>query len=104
MATILLEIGSEELPAEAIPDALAKFEKFAREQLAKSRLSYGSLNAWGTQRRIILFAEEVVEHQAPAIREVRGPSVNDAFAGNGEPTQAALGFARSQGMLSLIHI
>ena len=96
MATLLLEIGTEEIPSRYLPGALTQLDSLARAQLKEARLAFTDLYAWGTPRRIILYVEGVSEHQAPMNREVRGPAVADAFASNGEPTQAALGFARSQ--------
>lgn len=96
MPTALLEIGTEELPAGFLPPALAQLNELARARLQAERIDFGSLHSWGTPRRIVLYVTGIADHQAPVMREVRGPAVSAAFASNGEPTQAAIGFARSQ--------
>jgi len=58
----------------------------------------GEIAGWGTPRRLTLYLADVATQQTPAVRQVRGPSVNAAFADDGEPTQAASGFARSHGI------
>jgi glycyl-tRNA synthetase beta chain len=98
MATILLEIGTEELPASYLPPALAQLREQALARLAAARIGVDLVHAWGTPRRIVLFATGVAEHQEASTHETRGPAVDAAFAANGEPTQAAIGFARSQGI------
>ena len=98
MPTVLLEIGTEELPAGFMPPVLAQLADLARVQLQSGRIAFEELHCWGTPRRIVLYLTGVAEYQAPAIHEVRGPAVPAAFASNGEPTQAAIGFARSQGL------
>jgi len=98
MATVLLEIGTEEVPASYMPPALAQLYALAQTRFETERIAFESLSTWGTPRRITLYVTGVAEQQAPAVREVRGPTVQAAFAINGEPTQAATGFARSQGI------
>ncbi len=98
MPTVLLEIGTEEVPASYLPPALAQLGELARARLEAGRITYSAIETWGTPRRITLYVTEMAEHQAPAVREVRGPTVQAAFAINGEPTQAATGFARSYGI------
>lgn len=98
MATVLLEIGTEEVPATYLPPALAQLADLARARLDAERITFEDLQTWGTPRRIVLFVTGVAPHQAPRVHEVRGPAVSAAFAATGEPTQAAIGFARSQGV------
>ncbi|MHB9132365.1 MAG: glycine--tRNA ligase subunit beta [Armatimonadota bacterium] len=98
MSTILLEIGTEEMPAAFLPSALAQLYELARARFTAERIAFTTLHTWSTPRRITLYLTGVAEHQEAAVREVRGPSVQSAFASNGEPTQAALGFARSYGV------
>ncbi|MHB9024348.1 MAG: glycine--tRNA ligase subunit beta [Armatimonadota bacterium] len=98
MATVVLEIGTEEMPAEYQSPALAQLAELARAQFQAERIAVEEIHAWGTPRRLTIFATGVAEQQESAVREVRGPAVSAAFAANGEPTQAAIGFARSQGI------
>lgn len=98
MATVLLEIGTEEMPAGVITPALAQLAELARARFAVDRLPFAAVQTWGTPRRLALLVSGVADHQTPAVREVRGPTVEEAFDAHGEPTAAALGFARSQGV------
>jgi len=98
MATILLEIGTEELPASYLPPALLQLAEQARTRLQAEHITFDTVQTWGTPRRIVLLVTEVAERQADTEHEIRGPSTEAAFAVNGMPTQAAIGFARSQGI------
>jgi len=98
MATILLEIGTEEMPASYIPPALAQLAALAQAQFGAERIAVEQVDTWGTPRRLALYLSGVSLQQGASVREVRGPSVDEAFAANGMPTQAAIGFARSQGI------
>ncbi len=99
MATVLLEIGTEEMPAGYLPPALAQLAALARARLAADRLAYEGVQTWGTPRRLALLLTGVAEHQAPMVREVRGPAIAEAFDAHGEPTPATIGFARGHGAL-----
>lgn len=98
MAIILLEIGTEEIPAAYLPPALAQLTASAQTALRGERITFEAVQGWATPRRITLEVTDAAERQTPITREVRGPSVESAFAVDGEPTQAAIGFARSQGI------
>jgi len=98
MATVLLEIGTEELPASYIPPALAQLAERAQAQLKAERIIVEQVQTWGTPRRLALHLSGVALQQDASVREVHGPAVEEAFAANGMPTQAAIGFARSQGI------
>ncbi|MFU8856782.1 MAG: glycine--tRNA ligase subunit beta [Deferrisomatales bacterium] len=97
-ADLLLEIGTEEIPAGFLSPALAQLAALAREGLEANRLSAGAVRTLGTPRRLVLWVEEVADRQADALEERVGPSVTAAFDAEGNPTRAAQGFARSQGV------
>ena len=97
MATFLLEIGTEELPADFAGSALDQLEQRVRRDLAEARLSSGSIKAEGTPRRLALRLEELPERQEDRSEERKGPPAQQAFR-EGLPTPAALGFARSCGV------
>ncbi len=98
MATVLLEIGTEEMPASYLPNALTQLGTLARTRLSAERIGVESVATWGTARRLALCLRGVAAQQAPTVREVRGPAVSVAFAANGAPTPAVVGFARSHGI------
>ena len=98
MADLLFEIGSEEIPAGFVPPALRQLAEDLARALDEARLAHGEVRAVGTPRRLCVFAREVAERQADAETEALGPPVAQAFDAAGQPTPAALGFARSQGV------
>jgi len=96
--TLVMEIGTEEIPAKFMPDALKQLREKAVEGLRANRLSFTKLETFGTPRRLVLYGTGIPEAQDDLTEEVRGPSAAVAFDEDGQPTRAALGFARSQGV------
>jgi glycyl-tRNA synthetase beta chain len=97
-AELLLEIGTEELPAQFIPPALRTLAETAERLLKESRLAHGATRSFATPRRLVLAVEALAGRQAAAVKEVIGPPKTVAFDSRGEPTKAALGFAAGQGV------
>jgi glycyl-tRNA synthetase beta chain len=95
---LLLEIGAEEIPAGFVPAALKQLAEDLGKALDDARLSHGQVKAVGTPRRLAVWARAVAPRQTDARSQALGPSVAQAFDDQGKPTQAALGFARSQGV------
>ena len=95
---LLLEIGTEEVPAHVMPHLLADLKRLAGDLLAAHRLAYESLRTIGTPRRSALLVTGLAEHQEDVSMETRGPSVAIAFDAEGNPTKAGAGFARGQGI------
>jgi glycyl-tRNA synthetase beta chain len=98
MADVLLEIGAEEIPAGFVPPALEQLERDLGKALDDARLSHGEVKAVGTPRRLAVWARDVAARQPDATSQALGPPVAHAFDGEGKPTAAALGFAKSQGV------
>lgn len=95
---LLLEIGTEEIPARFIPDILQQLEATASLLLNEQRIDHGNINVWGTPRRLVLSIRDVAPVQADRQTKTKGPSVKIAFDSDGNASKAALGFARSQGV------
>ena len=95
---LLLEIGTEEVPAHVMPHLLLDLKRLAGDMLAERRLAYESLRTVGTPRRAALIVEGLTERQEDVSTETRGPSVSIAFDTDGNPTKAGTGFARGQGI------
>lgn len=95
---LLLEIGTEEIPAHAMPGMLRELAENAEKALDELRLAHGAVRTLGTPRRLALIVEALAEKQADIAEEKRGPSVQVAFDAAGKPTKAAEGFARGQGI------
>lgn len=98
MADLLLEIGTEELPPGDIAPALQQLAEMTRAALAALRIEAGVIRTFGASRRLALVCAGVATRQRPMVREVRGPAAHVAFDAGGHPTQAAIGFARAQGV------
>lgn len=97
-ATLLLEIGCEEMPAAFLRGTLEQLQARLAEALDESRLEHGPIRTLGTPRRLIALAEAVALQQTPVERIVRGPAKRACFDAQGNPTQALMGFARSRGV------
>ncbi|HAA89127.1 MAG: Glycine--tRNA ligase beta subunit [Thermoanaerobacterales bacterium 50_218] len=98
MVDFLLEIGTEEIPARFMESALTQLQQLSEQMLAENRIGYGKLKVYGTPRRLTLYVWEIEQQQAELVEEVKGPPKRAAFDEKGNPTKAALGFARSHGV------
>ncbi|HBT20274.1 MAG TPA: glycine--tRNA ligase subunit beta [Peptococcaceae bacterium] len=92
----LLEIGTEEIPARFMENGLMELKSKAEELFKNYRLPFKEIKTYGTPRRLVLYVVELGEHQEALREEVKGPPAKIAFDEDGNPTKAALGFARSQ--------
>lgn len=95
---LFLEIGTEEIPSRFFARILEDLRKIAEGAFTGARLSHGEIRALGTPRRLVLTVEEVAEQQEPLEEQVMGPAKRVAFDEAGQPTQAAVGFAKGQGV------
>jgi len=95
---LLLEIGTEEIPARFIPPAISGIGESAQKLLKDNRIPYREISVYGTPRRLTLIVREVQDIQEDIIVEVSGPPKSAAYSSDGTPTRAALGFAKSQGV------
>lgn len=94
----LLEIGTEELPAGVMAGTLAQLKAGAEALLESARLGHEGVDATGTPRRLVLTVRGLALRQADRREKVRGPAAAAAFDADGQPTPAARGFARGQGV------
>lgn len=95
---LVLEIGTEEIPASCIPQALASLKQLFEEKMQRARLAHGPVLTVGTPRRLALLAEGVAQKQEDAYQDILGPPKKLAFDSQGNPTTAALRFAEAQGL------
>ena len=99
MSDLLLEIGTEEIPARMIPGARRDLKRRFVDCLRDLRLAGDArVSVEATPRRLALFAEGLSSKQEDRIDTLRGPSRKVAFDADGKPTRAALGFARKAGV------
>ncbi len=95
--TLLLEIGTEELPSSFVDAALAALPGLVRTKLAGLRLAHGDVQALGTARRLAVIVHGVAETQPDLDEEVTGPPEGAAYK-DGKPTRAAEAFAAKLGV------
>ncbi len=95
---IFLEIGTEEIPAGFLPKAMADLERMIRKELESARLDFGEIKTFATPRRLALAVSDVAEDQPTLRTEAMGPAKQIAYDAEGNPTKAAMGFARGQGV------
>ena len=93
---LLLEIGTEEVPAHVMPGILAQLKENAEKAFRENRIAFGSVRTIGTPRRTALIVRDLAEKQEDISSENRGPSAAIAFDADGNPSKAAQGFARGQ--------
>jgi glycyl-tRNA synthetase beta chain len=98
MSELLLEIGTEEIPSGFIPKALKEMENLLAEEFKAQRIGCEEIKAMGTPRRLVLMGTGVAPGQEGRVIETIGPARRIAFDEQGNPTKAALGFARGQGI------
>jgi glycyl-tRNA synthetase beta chain len=96
MKELLLEIGTEEIPAGFVPQALMDLEALAKKELEASRIDFSGTKTLGTPRRLVLAIESVSGKQRDEETRKIGPSKQAAFDAKGNPTKAAIGFAKGQ--------
>jgi glycyl-tRNA synthetase beta chain len=95
--TLLLEIGTEELPSSFVDAALKALPALVRTKLEGLRLAHGEIRALGTARRLAVLVREVAEQQPDLDEEVVGPPETAAYK-DGKPTKAAEAFATKLGV------
>jgi glycyl-tRNA synthetase len=94
----VLEIGTEELPAHDLDDAMEQLRMLAEQLFEQSRLEHGPVKVLGTPRRLVVFVEDLAPSQKEIVTFEKGPPADRAFDERGNPTKAAEGFAKSKGI------
>ena len=95
---LLFEIGTEEIPAGFLSKAMTDMEEIIRKSLTEKRIAFDGVKCMATPRRLVLYVASVGEKQEDQTIEKMGPAKKAAFDENGNPTKAALGFAKGQEM------
>ena len=96
--TLLIELGTEELPPKALSKLATVFFEQIKTQLESADLGYETIKWFASPRRLAVQVNALVAKQADKAVEKRGPAVNVAFDADGNPTKAAEGWARSNGI------
>jgi glycyl-tRNA synthetase len=94
----VLEIGTEELPAGDLESGLTQLGELVPRLLEGARLEYEGVRIAGTPRRLVVAVQGLAPRQRDEERVVKGPPAQVAYDSAGQPTRAALGFARAYGV------
>jgi glycyl-tRNA synthetase beta chain len=95
--TLLLEIGTEELPASFVARALEALPELCAKLLGAARITHGAMRALGTPRRLALSIADVADAQADVDELVMGPPKSVAIDASGALTKAGEAFAKKLG-------
>jgi glycyl-tRNA synthetase beta chain len=94
----LVELGTEELPPKSLKTLGEAFLAGIEKGLKAAGLDYGQVRCYAAPRRLAVLVEQLQTQQADRIQNLDGPPVQAAFDKDGNPTQAALGFAKKCGV------
>jgi glycyl-tRNA synthetase beta chain len=95
---LLIEIGTEELPPKSLAKLALAFRDNIFSEFSENDLTFRKVNWYASPRRLAVVVEALSEFQSDKDVEKRGPAVAAAFDQYGEPTKAAQGWARSNGI------
>lgn len=93
-----LEIGCEHLPSRFVKPAMQQMETLAKNLLDEHRITYQSVSAFGTYRRLCLIIEGIAEKSADIQKEVKGPPAKLLKDAHGNFTPQSAGFAQKNGL------
>lgn len=96
--TLAFEIGVEEIPAFDLDSANKQLEKMVPAAFADARIPFDSVEIHSSPRRLIVMAYGVADATEALVEEYKGPAAKIAFDADGNPTKAAIGFARGKGL------
>jgi len=96
----LVEIGIEELPPQQIDNLVTAFSQYLQSYLATEGIAFNvnGVKTYGTPRRLAVLISDVATQQQERLIDKRGPAIAAAYAADGTPSKAALGFAESCGV------
>lgn len=95
---LVFEIGTEEIPAFPLVKATKQLEELAEAALTEARIEHGEVSTMSTPRRMVLTVKDLAEASTPLMSRQKGPAVAIAFDEDGNPTKAAIGFAKGKGL------
>jgi len=98
MSTILFELGCEELPPKSLKPLRDALQASVTEQLTEADISFDSIKAFAAPRRLAIQIQGISDKQPDRSEQKRGPAIKAAFDADGNPTRAAMGFAKGLGI------
>jgi glycyl-tRNA synthetase beta chain len=96
MSDFLVEVGTEDLPAGFVSDAIRQWEEMIPASLAAEALT-SDVKIYATPRRLSAIITNLPDRQVDRVEEIKGPPAAAAYK-DGQPTPAAIGFAKKQGV------
>ncbi|MBC8389970.1 MAG: glycine--tRNA ligase subunit beta [Actinobacteria bacterium] len=96
MNSVILEIGTEEIPAQYMENTLKDLNRLVQKHLEDARINYKEIKVYGTPRRLILFIFHINEKQEDIFQKIKGPAHSIAYNKDSLPQKPALMFAQSQ--------
>ncbi len=97
-AELFFEIGTEEIPAGFLTVARKDLESLVRKELKAARIAHGPIHTFATPRRLAIAVADMALEQERQELNVSGPPAKIAFDADGNPTKAAIGFAKTNGV------
>lgn len=94
---LFYEIGTEEIPARFIHNALLEMEDIIAKNLKSLRISFDEIKTYATPRRFAILVKNVSEKQSDHEETIKGPAKKIALDSEGNPSKALLGFVKSKG-------
>ncbi|MGP5212915.1 glycine--tRNA ligase subunit beta [Psychrobacter immobilis] len=98
MSTILFELGCEELPPKSLKPLRDALQASVIAQLTEADITFDSIKAFAAPRRLALQIQGISDKQPDRSEQKRGPAIKAAFDAEGNPTRAAMGFAKGLGI------
>ena len=98
MSTILFELGCEELPPKSLKPLRDALQASVTEQLNEAEIGFDSIKAFAAPRRLAIRIEGISDKQPDRSEQKCGPAIKAAFDSDGNPTRAAMGFAKGLGI------
>lgn len=94
----LFELGVEEMPSAPLNNAVKQLKTLMAKGLDEAGLAHGEVRVISSPRRLAGLVKDVAEATEEIHSVMRGPSAKIAFDAEGNPTKAAEGFARKNGL------
>ena len=98
MTTILFELGCEELPPKSLKPLRDALTSSVTEQLNAAEIGFAEIIAFAAPRRLAIQIKDIADKQPDRSEQKRGPAIKAAFDADGNPTRAAMGFAKGLGI------
>lgn len=98
MSEFLLEIGCEEIPAASLEPAINELRNLLASRLESDRIYFTKIETYFAPRRLVVHIPEIALQQGDLLETMTGPPKAVAFDKDGNPTQAAMAFAKKNNL------